>query len=569
MHLLKEKNVDEGWTWEQTMREIITEPLYKSLATLAERKAAFSKYITNLKEQEMANRRDKAREIEPKVRKQMQPLIDDGRVKAWLSYDGMLSRYTELTVWKALEKVGLNEAKELWAIMQKEMRDQDASKAREVRHRNMDLLMSILRTFEADVTTRWKDARQTVLESNEWKSDAHLRTMDLSDMIIVFDEYMKSIEKEKTQEMKEKAHKRKRQDRQMRDWFRAALQEGKQAGWLHAKTDFGDVYQRFKGHDNMAKMLGQPGSTPLDLFFDVIDELERELKVALQAVESLLAKDNEGFRVEESTRWEEFEAAIARNIQAHGGETVQRLGEWERKQVWEELQRVSKEEKRRSDRKLRHLSEDLRYALKKAAHHRPDQFESEDELGKAWPDARAKLEALRIAEWQAFDEITLPVDKERIDEARRGAWERFVKRQREKMEERLVREKERQSGALSDDHGSPRKRRGEEAEEEERRRSSRRAGRHEEDDVGRTRSGASRKERRAGEIDEPKERERREKRRGGDDSEAVKVSATASLCHRLLCLHCTCPLEPQRQRREEAPAETDEAVDSEKEEGEV
>lgn len=43
MRLLEHEGVDETWTWDQTMRKIITQPLYKALDTLAEKKAAFEK----------------------------------------------------------------------------------------------------------------------------------------------------------------------------------------------------------------------------------------------------------------------------------------------------------------------------------------------------------------------------------------------------------------------------------------------------------------------------------------------------------------------------------------------
>ncbi|CDH54776.1 predicted protein [Lichtheimia corymbifera JMRC:FSU:9682] len=43
--LLRETGVRPDWTWEQTMREIITHPMYRALRTAAERKAAFHQYI--------------------------------------------------------------------------------------------------------------------------------------------------------------------------------------------------------------------------------------------------------------------------------------------------------------------------------------------------------------------------------------------------------------------------------------------------------------------------------------------------------------------------------------------
>ena len=43
VHLLKKAGVDGNWTWDQTMRAIITDPLYKALNTLAEKKSAWQK----------------------------------------------------------------------------------------------------------------------------------------------------------------------------------------------------------------------------------------------------------------------------------------------------------------------------------------------------------------------------------------------------------------------------------------------------------------------------------------------------------------------------------------------
>jgi pre-mRNA-processing factor 40 len=43
MHLLRKAGVDANWTWDQTMRAIITDPLYKALNSLAEKKAAWQK----------------------------------------------------------------------------------------------------------------------------------------------------------------------------------------------------------------------------------------------------------------------------------------------------------------------------------------------------------------------------------------------------------------------------------------------------------------------------------------------------------------------------------------------
>jgi pre-mRNA-processing factor 40 len=43
MYLLRKAGVDATWTWDQTMRASITDPLYKALNSLAEKKATWQK----------------------------------------------------------------------------------------------------------------------------------------------------------------------------------------------------------------------------------------------------------------------------------------------------------------------------------------------------------------------------------------------------------------------------------------------------------------------------------------------------------------------------------------------
>lgn len=489
MHLLREKGVDASWTWEQTMRAVITEPLYKSLKTLAERKAAFGKHIATLKEEEEARVRAMAAEVEPKIREEISSA--PSRFPHWLTYEGVLARAGPGTAWKALERVGERQARDLWETMRKELKDREEKTQRELRHRNMDMLMSLLKTFEADVTTRWKDAKQTVIESEEWTNDAQLRSMDVGDMIDVFDELMKGIERDKTQEMKEKAKKRKRDDRKRRDWFKAKLQGWKAEGLLTRQSIWPDVHARVKGETEYQEMLGQPGSTPLELFYDVVDELESRFKALVHDVEDALwsieskdeAKDKSGgWKVREETTWEEFKARVGEAASPQLSDKP----EEELRPVFEELVHVAgqrrRDEQRRAERKLRHLSDDLRYALKKVNH---PAFDSEEALdAKTWDEWKAVLADLDLREWHAFEIVEPVMGADAIDDAQKSAWERFVKRQKEKIEEA------RTAAAAS------RKRRSEAAEagEEESTRGKRR---HGEEDGGKSRS-TSRRERRTG-----------------------------------------------------------------------
>lgn len=529
IQLLREKGIDSSWTWEQTMRQIITEPLYKALATLAERKAVFSKYVRMKEEEVEKANRQKAKEIEPIARESIKEDIANGRILAWLSYEGMLQRCSNKSAWKKLESIGLKEAKDVWESIRKELREEERKRKNDLRERNRKVFMQLLHSFEADVLTRWKDARQTVLESDEWKADEKLRQIDLVDMIEVFDELIQSIEKEKTQEMKQSQKTQKRQDRQRREWFYKVLQEGKKDGWITARSTFDEVYQRLKSEPQLQEMLGQPGSTPLDFFFDVLDDLQGELDILTNTVtDALQNHPNAPYQVCETTTPEELKQAIRLSVEKAKDNKFEKLKSTtddELRLVLEELIQKIHDENRRIERKLRHLGEDLRYALKKYAHHHSNAFggEDESELEKPWSEWKPILADLKLNEWEAYDRTPFKIEENRIDEARRSAWERFVERQKEKL---IERKKAHDSANDFTTSGRKRKSEGENSMSPVKSRE------------------ASRKERRAGEMDiMTKERERHERRSGYIDE----------------------PSAAKKAKHQESAAEED----SEKEEGEV
>lgn len=183
----------------------------------------------------------------------------------------------------------------------------------------MDMLMSLLLTFEADVFTRWKDAHRTVIESTEWETDAHLSSMDLSDMLIVFDEHMKSLEKEKGDALKEREKARRRAQRKRREAFKARLEGFVKDGTLTARTPWPTIYELVKGDEEFEELIAQPGSSPLDMFFDVVEELDEKLRARTRAVEKLLESAAQGeWKVAEETSFEEFMAKVEEGAQKAG-----------------------------------------------------------------------------------------------------------------------------------------------------------------------------------------------------------------------------------------------------------
>ena len=79
-------------------------------------------------------------------------------------------------------------------------------------------------------------------------------------------------------------------------------------------TKWKEVYPLYAKDERYINMLGLPGSSPLELFWDSVDELDMELDHKVKGVEKLL--NDKSFEVTEKTSLEELEEIIKADEQA-------------------------------------------------------------------------------------------------------------------------------------------------------------------------------------------------------------------------------------------------------------
>lgn len=130
MDMLTSLDVTVTWTWEQTMRETIVLPMYKALRTLAERKAAFEKYLVELHEAEVKARLDS---------------LDKSR-KAWMTgmqnFGGGMDAEEGVKSWWGWEKARIQLEKRMPAVW-------NALRNDEERKTLFNEFMSVTKTAEA------------------------------------------------------------------------------------------------------------------------------------------------------------------------------------------------------------------------------------------------------------------------------------------------------------------------------------------------------------------------------------------------------------------------------------
>ncbi|GAA6019581.1 hypothetical protein JCM11491_001346 [Sporobolomyces phaffii] len=424
--MLKTLKVDSSWTWEMVMKEAITDPLYKALKTLAERKNAFEAYLRESREEERQERDKSLNKCRKDWTKAMDKLgggvmYEEG-VKSWWSWERGRRAMSEKCpeVWKGPRND--EERKILFDEYVSNLRQKEETRKRELRGKNMDKLTKILESLELDLAgpIRWQEVRATLFRTPEWHRDPELQRMEPIDMLTVVEDEVRRAEKELAEQRQRVAEDKRRRARKAREEYVALLAELVAADQIASGTTWKSIYPLIDSDPRYLNLLGTPGSSPLDLFWDVVDELDVRAEQDEQVVE-FVAKEK-GVKVDEQSKEQEFIEAIQED------ERIKNLDLKALRSTFDKLQyraiRSAKEERRRAEKKLRIMVDDLRYAYKK--------LDPPVDLESSYED---NLERIReTPEFVAFEDN---------DDARRTAFDKFIKRQKEKQADREAEEAER------------------------------------------------------------------------------------------------------------------------------
>lgn len=99
---------------------------------------------------------------------------------------------------------------------------------------------------------------------------------------------------------------------------------------IRARTKWKEIYPLFSSESAYLDMLGKPGSTPLELFWDVVDDLDQQLDSRIAIVER--AFKNKDFNVTIDTPKDGF-LQVLKEAEADD-EEIRQLADEEVHDVW-------------------------------------------------------------------------------------------------------------------------------------------------------------------------------------------------------------------------------------------
>ncbi|KAI2660348.1 hypothetical protein H4Q32_007885 [Labeo rohita] len=307
--LLKEKGVSSNASWEQAMKLIINDPRYSALPKLSEKKQAFNAYKVQTEKEEKEEARIKYKESKETFQRFLE---NHEKMTSTTRYKKAEQMFADQEVWSCVpERDRLEIYEDVLFYLAKKEKEQ----AKQLRKRNWEALKNILDNM-ANVTyrTTWSEAQQYLLDNPTFAEDEELQNMDKEDALICFEEHIRALEKEEEEEKQKTLLRERRRQRKNREAFQKFLDELHDHGQLHSMSAWMEMYPTVSADIRFNNMLGQPGSTPLDLFKFYVEDLKARYHDEKRIIKDIL-KDK-GFLVEINTGFEEFGSVISSDKRA-------------------------------------------------------------------------------------------------------------------------------------------------------------------------------------------------------------------------------------------------------------
>ncbi|XP_040089970.1 pre-mRNA-processing factor 40 homolog B isoform X3 [Oryx dammah] len=390
--LLRDKAVPSNASWEQAMKMVVTDPRYSALPKLSEKKQAFNAYKAQREKEEKEEARLRAKE----AKQTLQHFLEQHeRMTSTTRYRRAEQTFGELEVWAVVPE---RDRKEVYDDVLFFLAKKEKEQAKQLRRRNIQALKSILDGMSSvNFQTTWSQAQQYLMDNPSFAQDHQLQNMDKEDALICFEEHIRALEREEEEERERARLRERRQQRKNREAFQTFLDELHETGQLHSMSTWMELYPAVSTDIRFANMLGQPGSTPLDLFKFYVEELKARFHDEKKIIKDIL-KDR-GFCVEVNTAFEDFAHVIsfdkraaaldAGNIKLTFNSLLEKAEAREREREKEEARRL-----RRREAAFRSM---LRQAVPAL------------ELGTAWEEVRERF----VCD-SAFEQITLESERIRL-----------------------------------------------------------------------------------------------------------------------------------------------------------
>ncbi|KAK4547314.1 hypothetical protein LTR36_000969 [Oleoguttula mirabilis] len=426
--MLTRHNVTPDMAWEDALRQVIKDREYRALKDPKERRQAYDRYCMEVRAQEKGKEKERREKLKEDFRKMLSTHDDIKHYTRWKTARPSIER--EAVFRQASDD---NERRHMFDEYVVELKRKHVEEDVQQHRTAMQELEGLLQALIVDPDTKWSEAQEAITNNDRFASDDTFRALSNVDLLAAFDMHIKELDRARHDAKQKEKRLHTRRERRARDAFRQLLSQMLAEGKIKAGTRWQDFFPLIATDERYTNLIGTPGSSPLDLFWDVVEEEERKLR----------SKRNDALDVLEDRR---YEMTIATSLDdfAEVMRTDPRTADFSPEQMqmiydrlMEKILKRAEEDKLHAERHQRKAIDALRSVIK--------HLEPPVRLGDSYDDVVVRLTTFE--EYQVLDD----------DEARRTAFEKHMRRLKEKDED-LERERARRERDRDHRNGSRRER---------------------------------------------------------------------------------------------------------------
>jgi pre-mRNA-processing factor 40 len=220
--------------------------------------------------------------------------------------------------------------------------------------------------------TRWSEAQKLLFKNPYFTQDMDLQNMDKEDALIVFEEHIRSLEKEHLDEVEKRKKWMRRQERKNREAYLSLLEELRDQGKLNSFSLWQGMFATISADERFNSMLQQASAcissgagsslTPLDLFKLYVEDLKVKFHEDKKSIKEMLKERK--FEIDTNSTLEQFISFLKEDEKKWSV-----LDQWNIKLVFsgmmEKVEIKEKEKQREEQKKLKKLEHNFRSMLRK------------------------------------------------------------------------------------------------------------------------------------------------------------------------------------------------------------
>ncbi|XP_022220869.1 pre-mRNA-processing factor 40 homolog A [Drosophila obscura] len=343
--LLRDRNVPSNANWDQCVKIISKDPRYSAFKNLNERKQTFNAYKTQKVKDEREESRLKAKKAKEDLE---QFLMSSDKMNSQMKYFRCEEVFAGNRTWTVVPET---DRRDIYEDCIFNLGKREKEEARVLKKRNMKVLGELLESMTSiNHATTWSEAQVMLLDNVAFKNDVTLLGMDKEDALIVFEEHIRTLEKEEEEEREREKKRMKRQQRKNRDSFLALLDSLHEEGKLTSMSLWVELYPIISADLRFSAMLGQSGSTPLDLFKFYVENLKARFHDERKIIREILKE--KAFVVQAKTSFEDFATVVcedkrsasldAGNVKLTYNSLLEKAEAIEKERLKEEVRRLRK-----------------------------------------------------------------------------------------------------------------------------------------------------------------------------------------------------------------------------------